>query len=130
MIEEMKSAQDSQEFTGSGAQALTGRGAGFQGSTQNGAFEHRPRSHSAFEQLVINGIEKRFAYSLIRTTSFELGPERAGSPDEVMDQLALEIMKTTRVASPFVSVKAASENEPEKRKAPTIIALVGPTGVG
>jgi flagellar biosynthesis protein FlhF len=122
MIEEMKSAQDSQEFTGSGAQALMS-------SHQQGALG-TPALQSAFEQLVINGLDKRYAYALMRTVSFEIGPERASSPDEVLDQLATEIMKTTRVVSPLEGAGPKAGVEGERKRGPVVLALVGPTGVG
>ncbi|MDR3606774.1 MAG: flagellar biosynthesis protein FlhF [Oligoflexia bacterium] len=124
MIEELKSAQDSaHELHGSGAQSLIASG-----RAGNSAIA-TPALQGAFEQLVINGLDKRYALSLIKTTAFELGPERSESPDEVMDQLAVEIMKNTRVISPFAGA-APSGPEAQRRGAPLMLALVGPTGVG
>jgi flagellar biosynthesis protein FlhF len=81
---------------------------------------------SVFEELVVGGMDKRFALNLVRKVGFELGPERATSPDLVLEQLATEIMGSIEVAAPVFGVRP---NE-EAARGPMIVALVGPTGVG
>jgi flagellar biosynthesis protein FlhF len=77
----------------------------------------------AFDQLVVNGVEKRLALSLIRQIGFDLGAEGAKSSDVVQDRLADEIIRTVEVAAPLEGIKKNSG-------APAVMALVGPTGVG
>lgn len=113
MIEEMKTSQDSMVGVGSGAQALQG-GSGSLGT---------PALQDAYEQLVLNGMDKRFAYGLMKTVTFELGEERAKNPEDVLDQVAFEIMRTTEVESPLSDFEKAENG-------PRVVALVGPTGVG
>jgi flagellar biosynthesis protein FlhF len=73
----------------------------------------------AFDQLNINGVERRHSFTLTKKTAFELGQEKSKSAESVSDQIAIEIMDSIEV-SPLL------KNLPPK----TIIALVGPTGVG
>jgi flagellar biosynthesis protein FlhF len=120
MIEELKSAQDAAYGQSSGAQAM------FSGA---GSVTATPALQNAFEQLVISGLDRRYALALVKTAAFELGSERSENPDEVMDQLATEVMKNTKVTSPLAGVTQKGP-ETERRTAPMIIALVGPTGVG
>jgi flagellar biosynthesis protein FlhF len=109
MIEEMKDVQDSREFTGTAAQPIRA----------GGALEH-PALQDAFDQLVINGLDKRYALTLVKAAAFELGEDGARNPDVLLDQIAAEIMNHTEIATPL----------PAKGAAPSIVALVGPTGVG
>ncbi|HUP56939.1 MAG TPA: flagellar biosynthesis protein FlhF [Bdellovibrionota bacterium] len=79
----------------------------------------------AFEQLVVNGVDRRYALALIKKASFELHPSRQTSTEHVLDQLAVEIMETTETTQLL----------PEKVPAntgggPMVLAFVGPTGVG
>lgn len=83
-----------------------------------------PALEGVFEQLVINGVEKRHALALVRKAGFELGSDESKNPDAVLDQIASEIMGSTQVAS------ALSGIEPGRPEGPTVLALVGPTGVG
>ncbi len=78
---------------------------------------------NAFEQLVVSGMDKRFALSLTRQAGFELGEEGIRDSERVLDQLASEIMNSTEVVSPLAGIQPGSGT-------PTVIALVGPTGVG
>jgi flagellar biosynthesis protein FlhF len=112
MIEEMKNVQDDSSF-GVGAQAMT---------TQSRM--STPALQSAFEQLVMNGVDKRYAFDLIKRVSFELGDESSNDPDAVTDLLAAEVMRNTEVTSPLNGIA------PQNGTGPAVIALVGPTGVG
>jgi len=82
-----------------------------------------PALQEAFDQLVVHGVERRFALALIRQASFELGAENSKSLDLVQDQLAEEIMRNIEVGSPLEGIKAGTG-------IPAVIGLVGPTGVG
>jgi flagellar biosynthesis protein FlhF len=117
MIEEMKNVQEEGSF-GVGAQAMT---------TQSRMSS--PALQSAFEQLVMNGVDKRYAFDLVKRVSFELGEQgneggESFNPESVTDLLAAEVMRNTEVSSPLTGV------EPQNGNGPTIVALVGPTGVG
>jgi flagellar biosynthesis protein FlhF len=118
MIEELKSAQDTQ-LAGGGAQAMLPSG-------RLGA----PALEDAFEQLVLSGVDKRFALDLIRKVAFELGEEASASPDHVTDQLAAEIMGSTEVASALGELRPGGAPMGAPETGPRVIALVGPTGVG
>ena len=111
MIEEIKSAQD--EGLTSGAQALI-----------NQSKINTPALHDAFEQMIINGVDKRYAFHLVKSAAFELGEEKCASPESVLDQVASEIMQSTEVSSPLSGIL------PEAGGGPVVLALVGPTGVG
>lgn len=113
MIQEMKNTQE-EGLMGSGAQIL---------------LPHSPLGtpalQDAFEQLLVSGLDKRFAMSLLKKVVFELGPQKTQDPELVLDQLALEIMDSAEVLSLLGDLK------PEAREnGPLVIALVGPTGVG
>lgn len=79
----------------------------------------------AFELLVLNGMEKRLALELMQKVNFTLGDRLAQSSGEVLDQLAHEIMSSSQTISLMDVFR-----QPNERKSPQIIALVGPTGVG
>jgi flagellar biosynthesis protein FlhF len=111
MIGELKSAQDD-GMNGSGAQVLMSQ-----------TKLNSPALQDAFEQLVINGMDKRFALQLIRAASFELG-DQAQNPEAVADQLAAEIMSTTEISSALAGIA------PGRTEGPAVLAVVGPTGVG
>jgi len=115
MVEEMKTVQE-----GVGATA-TGAGTG-------GVILGTPALQDAFEQLALAGLDKRYAYGLVKRVAFDLGETRALNPEEVLDQLAAEIMETTEVHSSLDGI--APGNRPAEGMGPAVIALVGPTGVG
>jgi flagellar biosynthesis protein FlhF len=112
MIEEMKNSQDDGAL-GTGSQLLLSR-----------SKLSTPALQDAFEQLIVNGVDKKYAYDLIKKTAFELGEEQARSPEAVLDLLAAEAMRSTEVSSPLSGIVPQSGN------GPIVIALVGPTGVG
>jgi flagellar biosynthesis protein FlhF len=87
-----------------------------------GAFS-TPALQEAFDQVVVNGVDKRFALGLIRQAAFELGPEGSKSLEAVQDQIAEEIIRNIEIASPLEGIVPGSG-------APAVIGLVGPTGVG
>jgi len=113
MLNEMKNSQD-EGALGSGAQVL-----------MNQASLATPALQDAFEQLVISGVDKRFALTLAKRVSQNLGKQNAEDPDSVADFIAAELMQSTEVLSPLNGIEPAREGQ-----GPAIIALVGPTGVG
>ncbi len=114
MIEEMKVAQE-EAGPSSGAQALLSNGSFSSGALQD-----------AYEQLVLNGVDKRYAMGIIKKAGFELGTERSKNPDEVLDEVATEIVRTTEVMSPLRNIAPGSR----AGRGPSVVALIGPTGVG
>jgi flagellar biosynthesis protein FlhF len=97
---------------------------------QNPVYQSRmdsPLLQEAYDHLVISGIERRLAYSLIKKVSFELGPEKLGNIDIILDALAQEIMQTVEVLSPFTQIK---QDRTDHSSSPSVVAIVGPTGVG
>jgi len=116
MIEELKNVQENHQ--GAAQSSVIGMQNFIDQSALN-----VPSLQDAFEQLVMNGVDKRYALSLIKKVAFELG-DQGSSPDAVMDQLCVEIMQSAEVKSPLADV------EPSLGMGPKIIALVGPTGVG
>ncbi len=114
MLQELHRAQEKEG--GSGSQALVG------GAINLGT-ELTPALQDAFDQMVVGGIDKRYALSLVKKVKFELGETSSSDPDRVVDQLAGEIMQSIEVVSPLEGLEAG-------RGQPTVIALVGPTGVG
>jgi flagellar biosynthesis protein FlhF len=118
MIEELRSAQESSP---QGAEAYL---------SQSGISS--PAVQTALEDLILNGMDKRFAAAIARKVGFELGPEGSKNPEAVMDQLAAEIMETVEIRSALASIQpqGSSTTDTEERPGPSVIALVGPTGVG
>jgi flagellar biosynthesis protein FlhF len=110
MIEEMKTAQE-----GAGATAGAGAALG------------TPALQDAFEQLVLGGMDKRYAFGLVKRAAFDIGEDRARNPEDVIDQLASEIMESTEIAHALEGIEPGSRPQ---GAGPVIIALVGPTGVG
>lgn len=74
-----------------------------------------------FQNLVHNGIEKRFASALIKNIQFLLSPEALQSNEKIIDALASELMNSVKIIHPF-DAKTKSEKK--------YFAFVGPTGVG
>lgn len=118
MIEDLKVAQDTHlGLTGSGAQALMA-------NSSLGS----PALQDAFEHLLVNGIDKRYALQMMRAVAFEVGATAVKNPDAVMDELASELVKATHVFAPLRGLRPNSSETGDGR--PTVWALVGPTGVG
>lgn len=82
-----------------------------------------PALQEAFDQLVVHGVERRFALDLIRQAGFELGKDRSQHIDEVLDQVATEILGGIQTADALEGIVPNSGTS-------TVMALVGPTGVG
>ncbi len=111
MIEELKIAQDD---------------AGAMGTTFASQLNDNPALTDAFEHLLMNGIDKRFALGLVKKASFELGPQEAKNPDAVLDQVTYEVMSALDTLNPIENLLPGTRGE----AGPFCMALVGPTGVG
>ena len=74
------------------------------------------------EQLLLGGVDRKYALQLIRKTAFHFdegrSSERVPPSDQILDALAEEVMRSVRVG-------ARSD-----RTQQSCIALIGPTGVG
>lgn len=115
MVEELKSAQDDGARGAAGASEMLSR-----------SKLANPSYQEAFEQLVMNGVDRRLAFNLIKKAAFELGDlerDPQAGPEQVLDQVAGEIMESTEVHSALSGIEAGSGRT-------VVLALVGPTGVG
>lgn len=135
MVEELKSSQDERlekldrlEKASHVRADHQERGLEFAGATAllEKSLITRPEFQEVFEQLVINGVDKRLAYSLVKKAVFEVGDDPSVTADRVLDQIAHEIIQTTEVHSPLSSIGSRKLGG----GAPTVLAMVGPTGVG
>src|SRR5690606_3677828 len=81
--------------------------------------------NTAMQDLVASGIEKRFARQLIKQTAFDLGEDEKNDETAVMERLAYQLMRETEVKDILEGVGAVSGNSKT-----TVLAVVGPTGVG
>lgn len=119
MIEELKGAQQqSAEWTDTSKKWLQAES----------ALLEAPALQDAFEMLVLNGMERRYAFPLLKRLAFDLGNDRSISTEQVQDLLAGEIMDSIEVFSPFSQIVPRTESRRDRN--PIYIALIGPTGVG
>jgi flagellar biosynthesis protein FlhF len=114
IVQELKNSQESAKATGANR------------IWDAGTIDH-PVLQESFEKLVLNGIDRRYAYALVKKVAFELGPERCGNPETLADALANEMIETIEVSS-----IAAMKKAPEAGLSPypLTLAVVGPTGCG
>jgi flagellar biosynthesis protein FlhF len=87
-----------------------------------------PALHDAFEQLVVNGVDRRYALALVKKAGFALGEQESKKLDLVLDAVASELMDTIRVMSPLNQIEA--ERRAGGFKGPAVVSFIGPTGVG
>lgn len=111
MIEELKIAQ---EDAGSSAGSFASQ------------LHDNPALTDAFEHLLMNGVDKRYALGLVKKAGFELGPTESRNPDAVLDQVTYEVMSALDTLNPFENLAPGTRGE----AGPFCLALVGPTGVG
>jgi flagellar biosynthesis protein FlhF len=111
MIEELKIAQDE----------AGGASSGFASQLQD-----NPALMDAFEHLLMNGVDKRYALGLTKKAGFELGPNDSRNPDAVLDQVTYELMSAIDTLNPIENLVPGTRGE----AGPFCLALVGPTGVG
>lgn len=74
-----------------------------------------------YQNLLRNGIDKRYATSLLKQVSLTMPREKQRNSDQVVEALAVEIMNGVKVDHPL-DFKPGSERR--------VFALIGPTGVG
>lgn len=111
MIEELKIAQDD---AGSSAGSFASQ------------LHDNPALTDAFEHLLMNGVDKRYALGLVKKAGFELGPQESKNPDAVLDQVTYEVMSAIDTLNPLENLRPGTRGE----AGPFCLALVGPTGVG
>ncbi len=87
-----------------------------------------PALQDVFEQLVVNGVERRYALALIKKAAFELGNERSKNSEQVVDVVAGELLESIRVFSPLDQIHA--DRSSGRLRGPAVISFIGPTGVG
>ena len=121
IIGELQESQD--EIRGGGS------GAGAQALVQKPSLS-TPALLNAYEQLVVNGIDKYYAHVLVKQAAFALGDKASENPDAVLDQLALEVMENTEVLPIIERVNRQVSERTEANRTPVMMAIVGPTGVG
>ena len=76
-----------------------------------------PVLQEVFDRLVVNGVDRRYAYSMVKKIAFDIGTEKCKDPEVLIDSVANEMMDS-------IDVSSLSKIRPLK------LALVGPTGVG
>ncbi|MBI2712385.1 MAG: hypothetical protein HYX41_05955 [Bdellovibrio sp.] len=108
IVQELKNSQEKAET--SGANRIW----------DSGTLDH-PVLQESFEKLVVNGVDRRYAYGLVKKVAFDLGTERCAKPEVLAEALAAEMMDSIEVTS-LMKFKPAS--------GPLVLAVVGPTGVG
>jgi flagellar biosynthesis protein FlhF len=84
-----------------------------------------PALQEAFEFLLVAGVDKKIAFALLQKASFSLGEAATRDAEQVMDQIAQELIDHTEVSSLL-----ESSRKNETGRDPMLLALVGPTGVG
>jgi len=126
MIQDLKSTQD--EMNRGPAEGRNAAGSDSAKIFLNQISLDNPLLQDAFEQLVVNGMDRRYALSLIKKVGFELGGPGVDTPDKISDLLANEIMDSLEIISPLSDIKR--ETAAGTAQGPKLIALIGPTGVG
>lgn len=76
----------------------------------------------AFELLTLAGVDRKIAHGLCKQTAFELGTARSEESDQVLDQLAAELLEQVQVMPLLKDSKTDG--------GPVVLAFVGPSGVG
>lgn len=75
-----------------------------------------------YQNLLRNGIDKRYATALLKQVSFALPRDKQRQSEQVVEALAVEIMNNVKVDNPLDLKGPGGERR--------VFALVGPTGVG
>lgn len=86
-----------------------------------------------FDQLLMNGVDKKLAVTLVKRAAFELGDEKSKNTETVIDQVCQEMMAATDTFTfldGIVERKKENNTNTVRSNGPSIVALVGPTGVG
>ncbi len=120
MFEELKKKESDSQVP------INWKGAGAESFLRQ-TFLDTPVLQDAFEQLVIHGVDRKYAHALIKKVVFEIGLEQSGIAEQVFELLANEFMETVDVASLWSGIQT---HESQAGGNPYLIALAGPTGVG
>ena len=79
----------------------------------------------AMHELIASGIEKKLARQLIRQASFELSAKEQEDETFILERIAYQMIQEIQVKDPLEHIGAT-----QGKSKTTVIALVGPTGVG
>lgn len=80
---------------------------------------------AVLQDLIASGLEKKIARKLMKEVLFELSPQEQNDESILQEKLAMILMKQVYVKDLLENVGAANG-----KSSPTVVALVGPTGVG
>jgi len=86
-----------------------------------------------FQNLLRNGIEKKYASELIKLVTFNLSKEEIENDDAVFEALACEMIQNIKTEDPLDKILEKINKRKaslDKNSHPSVLALVGPTGVG
>jgi flagellar biosynthesis protein FlhF len=94
-------------------------------SREEGDQDLTPELVRAMQDLAAGGVEKKFARQIVRQASFDLSSMERHEEQAIMDRVAYHLVSDIQVKDILegVGAKAGSARS-------TVIALVGPTGVG
>jgi flagellar biosynthesis protein FlhF len=93
-----------------------------EGATQAGASEESTR---VIQELASAGIEKKLARQIVRQVSFDLNPSEQQDEQAILDRVATHLVNDIKVSDMLEQVGARAG-----KSTSTVMALVGPTGVG
>ena len=95
------------------------------GAAWSGDSNFSDELNEAMQDLVAAGVEKKFARQLIKQVAFELQDDEKNDEAAIIEKLAYQVMRETEVKDLLEGVGASSGTAKT-----TVIAVVGPTGVG
>jgi flagellar biosynthesis protein FlhF len=87
-----------------------------------------PFVQDIFDQLVVNGIERKYAFSLLKKVEFDIGSQFSVDDDQIIDMVAIELMNQIKIIS--IPDLVFSYKKSKNVLNPLILAVVGPTGSG
>jgi flagellar biosynthesis protein FlhF len=99
--------------------------AGANASREEGDQDLTDELMRCMHDLVAGGIEKKFARQIVRQASFDLSSLDRHDEQSILDKVAFHLMKDIQVKDVLEGVGASAGSSKS-----TILALVGPTGVG
>ncbi|HEY8278945.1 MAG TPA: flagellar biosynthesis protein FlhF [Bdellovibrionota bacterium] len=79
----------------------------------------------AMQDLVTAGVEKKLARQLVRNAAFELDPSQSDDEALIQEKVAEQLLSEIQVADLLSGVGASAG-----KSSSSVVALVGPTGVG
>jgi flagellar biosynthesis protein FlhF len=118
MIEDLKSKQDSMiQVSHAKSDQIDQR-----------SIVQNPLFQDVFDQLVVNGIERKYAFSILKKVEFDIGSQMQVEHDHILDMAAVEIMNQIQVISITDLIFSYKKNKKEFH--PFVLAVIGPTGSG